>query len=285
MLALLRHDGDTNTVRRLCEEEIPDFLKEGELPVPLGSSPINRFYSVDTSVFVQDVFNAIQYRSYLPNAPPAPSLSTLFSAPTGASAPLLPGLGVEGAPRGPQSNLRKRSFHDDLTGPAGGQDFQYNGSDARAFKQMRRGGGSAGAGGRLDNGFAGGRGGRHEPAPMNLPQMPAGMPPLDPNNPMAAILAMQAMGFPVPGMPGFPSAPSPTGFQSGAEKSPRMAGPGNARKGRCQDYDTKGFCALGNSCPFEHGTDSIYVPPGGNEGMSTFIFLELGVVEVTGASI
>jgi hypothetical protein len=29
VLALLRHDGDTDTVRRLFEEEIPDFLKEG----------------------------------------------------------------------------------------------------------------------------------------------------------------------------------------------------------------------------------------------------------------
>lgn len=30
VLALLRHDGDIATVRRLCEEEIPDFLKEGK---------------------------------------------------------------------------------------------------------------------------------------------------------------------------------------------------------------------------------------------------------------
>lgn len=30
VLALLRHDGDVATVRRLCEEEIPDFLKEGK---------------------------------------------------------------------------------------------------------------------------------------------------------------------------------------------------------------------------------------------------------------
>lgn len=29
VLALLRHDGDVNAVRALCEEEIPDFLKEG----------------------------------------------------------------------------------------------------------------------------------------------------------------------------------------------------------------------------------------------------------------
>jgi hypothetical protein len=31
---------------------------------------------------------------------------------------------------------------------------------------------------------------------------------------------------------------------------------------RCRDYDTKGFCARGNSCKFEHGQDSIYVPQG-----------------------
>lgn len=30
VLALLRHDGDENTVRQLCEAEIPDFLKEGK---------------------------------------------------------------------------------------------------------------------------------------------------------------------------------------------------------------------------------------------------------------
>jgi hypothetical protein len=29
VLALLRHDGDVKDVRKLCEEEIPDFLKEG----------------------------------------------------------------------------------------------------------------------------------------------------------------------------------------------------------------------------------------------------------------
>lgn len=31
VLALLRHDGDEAAVRKLCEEEIPDFLKEGKL--------------------------------------------------------------------------------------------------------------------------------------------------------------------------------------------------------------------------------------------------------------
>lgn len=31
VLALLRHDGDIGAVRKLCEDEIPDFLKEGAL--------------------------------------------------------------------------------------------------------------------------------------------------------------------------------------------------------------------------------------------------------------
>ncbi len=31
VLALLSHDGDGDTIRKLCEAEIPDFLKEGEL--------------------------------------------------------------------------------------------------------------------------------------------------------------------------------------------------------------------------------------------------------------
>lgn len=32
VLALLRHDGSPDEVRKLCEEEIPDFLKEGLSP-------------------------------------------------------------------------------------------------------------------------------------------------------------------------------------------------------------------------------------------------------------
>jgi RNA-binding protein 26 len=31
VLALLQHDGDAETIRKLCEDEIPDFLKEGQL--------------------------------------------------------------------------------------------------------------------------------------------------------------------------------------------------------------------------------------------------------------
>ncbi|KAI1170652.1 hypothetical protein F4777DRAFT_104563 [Nemania sp. FL0916] len=54
VLALLRHDGDVEAIRKLFEEEIPDFLRE------------------DAAAFTDDVLRAVEYRSYLPGAPPAP---------------------------------------------------------------------------------------------------------------------------------------------------------------------------------------------------------------------
>ncbi|KAL3418266.1 RNA recognition domain-containing protein [Phlyctema vagabunda] len=229
VLALLRHDGDVATVRRLCEEEIPDFLKE------------------DSSVFVQNVFDAIQYKSYLPGAPAPQHAPAAATAMFGSQPP--------GAPTGPQGS-RKRSFNERGDGDAQERGFQQGATDPRAFKQPRRGG-VMGRGGYNDYGVGrGGYGGR--PQSMNvqggaqqggypnipaMPSPPPGMPPLDPNNPMAAIMAMQAMGFPVPG---FPPATSPP----------------PVKKQRCRDYDTKGFCARGNTCMFEHGNDSIFVPSG-----------------------
>lgn len=233
VLALLRHDGDVDTVRALCEAEIPDFLKE------------------DSAVFVQDVFDAIQHKLYLPGAiaPPRAPIAP-FAPPSGPSA-LTYGAGVAGAPLGPQNGSRKRSYNDRGDGDA--QDRGYNpGGDqnGRVFKQARRGnmGGPMGRGnfGSFNNN-RGGFQGRDQGFLPGMPEPPPGMPPFDPNNPMAAILAMQAMGFPVPGLPGLPQQPT-------AERGPK--------KKRCRDYDQKGFCARGNTCMYEHGQDSIYVPPG-----------------------
>jgi hypothetical protein len=42
VLALLRHDGDINDVRKLCEEEIPDFLKEGTFARGLAGRSVSR---------------------------------------------------------------------------------------------------------------------------------------------------------------------------------------------------------------------------------------------------
>lgn len=141
--------------------------------------------------------------------------------------------------------------------------------NGRAFKQPRRGG-NTGRGGHFDT-QANAATGWHNQQSQNLPAMPGqgfpnmpqmpspppGMPPMDPNNPMAALLAMQAMGFPVPGMPGFPQDSPPTGqSRTTASNFP----PVTKKRQRCRDYDQKGFCARGNTCMFEHGNDSIYVP-------------------------
>ena len=101
--------------------------------------------------------------------------------------------------------------------------------------------------------------------PMPVP--PGGFPPLDPNNPLAAMMAMQAMGLPpLPGFPGLPSMGSPTAFSPVGGHAPGRGGKPTAKTGeRCKDYDTKGFCALGSSCPYEHGTDPIVIP-GQSEG-------------------
>ena len=274
MLALLRHDGDTNTVRALCEAEIPDFLKE------------------DSSVFVQDVFDAIHYKTYLPGAAPPPRRASLpFAPPTGPSAPMYGNIGLIGAPLGPQNGSRKRSYNDRGDGDAQDRGYQAGGDiNTRLYKQPRRGGNFGGPAGRGN--FNHGRGGfQGQSSPMNLqsllpqgfmpgmPSPPPGMPPLDPNNPMAAILAMQAMGFPVPGMPSVPPLNSP-----GNRGPPVQAMP--PKKQRCRDYDLKGFCARGNTCMFEHGQDSIYVPPvgAGDEYDPTSSSLMTGIEDSNGSS-
>ncbi len=82
----------------------------------------------------------------------------------------------------------------------------------------------------------------HTPAP---PTPPPGFPAFDANNPMAAFAIMQTMFPQMASM----LPPSPSGEQGSV---------GN--KVRCHDYDTKGYCTLGSSCPFEHGNDPIVAP-------------------------
>ena len=81
--------------------------------------------------------------------------------------------------------------------------------------------------------------------------------PLDFNDPFAAMLAMQALGF--PGMPPLPQlSPPPTqgGDSNWSRSNPPMKNRINAR---CRDYDTKGYCTRGNACPFNHGDNPIMV--------------------------
>lgn len=65
-------------------------------------------------------------------------------------------------------------------------------------------------------------------------------------------MQMQAMGMPYPQMPKFPMS-----FNSGRN---------SRRKGRCRDFDNKGYCSRGSTCPYDHGNESIFVPPMGPPG-------------------
>ncbi|PHH66800.1 hypothetical protein CDD81_5932 [Ophiocordyceps australis] len=212
VIALLRHDGDEPTIRALCEQEIPDFLDE------------------DPKAFLDDVFEAIKNKAYLPAQRPPPE-----SAPSHQLPPTLaqPGAVV----------TKKRAFDDQADGPGPVQ--QGGPQPPRSNKQARRGGR------RPVDDVANLHAGR---AAINLPlppQPPPGMPPFDPSNPMDTIMQLQAMGIP---FPAFPTFPQPS-FDA---RTPRN----QARKrGRCRDYDTKGYCSRGSTCMYDHGQESIYVPP------------------------
>ena len=208
---------------------------------------------------------------------PAPR-SPPFTAPSGPSG-AYGQLGARGGFNGAGQQSRKRSYNDRQEEGIGG-DTNYSRGD-RQMKHPRMGGVR---GGRGDNfGGRGGRGGRPVHQSPGIPGIPSpslmgfpGLPPpppgmaFDTNDPVAAMLAMQqTMGFPpLPGMPLPPQASSPTGFPPfPGQNSPGPSAPPKQRiNARCRDYDTKGFCARGNACPFEHGTDLIVIP-GQQEGM------------------
>ena len=177
---------------------------------------------------------------------------------------------------GPSQQSRKRSYNESQQ-EKGGYDSHYGRGD-RQMKQMRRGGMHNGRGGNFsggpDSGYPaqGNMSGLPLPPPgfQSMPMPPAAMP-FDPNDPIGAILAMQAMGFPpMPGMPDLSQAIPPTGFpQSGRQGSSEQAT--NVKRkisARCRDYDTKGLCERGHACPFEHGDNRIVIP-GQQEGMSS----------------
>lgn len=84
---------------------------------------------------------------------------------------------------------------------------------------------------------------------VSVDAMP-GMTHFDPKSALEAIMQMQAMGIPYPGMTEF-MAQMPHG--GGGRNSQR-------RRGRCRDFDTKGYCSRGNQCMYDHGNTSIYVP-------------------------
>lgn len=159
-----------------------------------------------------------------------------------------------------QNGPRKRSYYE-----RGGADVSNGREEApggRAMKQPRRGARFSDRGGRADNVnvFARSQGSAVTPSgylsqglqPPPFPaQHHANMPHFDPNNPVEALLKMQAMGIPLPQLP-------PTYGSLQGRRSPM--GKAAKRRRRCRDFETKGFCTR-KDCRFEHGSDAIYVPP------------------------
>lgn len=118
------------------------------------------------------------------------------------------------------SNSRKRGFDD------AGDTFDYDGYQQhgeRAHKQMRRGG-------RRNDDFGG------YATPGGMPNLP----PFDPTNPMEAFMRMQAMGMPFPGM---------------LDYHGNAPGPRQRKRGRCRDFDNKGYCSRGSTCVYDHSQE------------------------------
>ncbi|KAK7927374.1 hypothetical protein PG985_004372 [Apiospora marii] len=198
VLALLRHDGDAQGIRQVFEEEIPDFLRE------------------DSAAFTDDVFQAVQYKSYLPGAPPAPPAPHSVAPPAsqipqGPSAQQfsLPGQGAfadfQHTPYAdtpsafPGSTLRggkKRSYRDldapdtqQMSWGAYGANPYMQGPQP-PYKQARRGGPQAVRGGRFDDPYAsrgrGGYGAFPGPSGQHGPSFTAPDDAYNPNQPFPA---------------------------------------------------------------------------------------------------
>ena len=222
-------------------------------------------YNLDTAVFVDEIFKAIHTKTYS-------SRNSIFQSDTSSSPSFSAPLGPAGAYRslgagrslhGESQGSRKRSYNDGQEeGP--GLDPQYA-RDERQVKQMRRGG----RGGRADAVTP--RNGRgyfqdsifphavSSTAPLSFQSMPI-PPPFDSNDPLAAIMAMQAMGLPpLPGMPPLPQTGQPNIYPrfGGQNLSSSHGQRINFLRERCRDYDERFYCEKGDACPYEHGTDRL----------------------------
>ena len=279
VLALVRADTPEPELRLNVIENLEDFLRPSELLyfalkglLSFSEVLIQAVSFSDTAAFVDSVLMSIHTRSYKPgyiSSHTSPLASPTFAAPTGPVG-VYPQMSPQGGYSKSLPQSRKRSYNDRMEDESA-SDPHYGRSE-RQIKQIRRGGSRVDRGGAFSR--QGSRGGLHTSGspPNQSPQHPLGFPtmpappsglPFDPNDPMMAMMTLQAMGLPpLPGMPPISQVPSPTGYSSYVDQRSPGSDPPTRNKinARCRDYDTKGFCTRGNLCPFEHGNDHIVVP-------------------------
>lgn len=222
VLALIKTDEPDAELKQRCVTDLEEFLKD------------------NTPRFVDEVIAAVNSASYDPKTAAAAAAAAHS---TQAASGLQPIPSYDGSGYAPTSGTRKRSFHDDDTEM---RDAGFRGGQRgdRQSKYVRRGGFE-----QRGQGYA--RGGMH-PRPGEMPQMPG----LDPNDPMSALLAMQAMISNMPGMEGMPNFNGMPGMPGMPDLKKRMTGK------KCFDYENKGFCARGATCPYDHGGDQLVVGSG-----------------------
>lgn len=216
IIALLKHEGSKEEVRKLCEAEIPDFLTE------------------DPAKFLDDVFRTIAYKSYVPGAAPPPPTRAQGAEPVPAGA--FGGKADARHANGMPPRSRKRGYAD-LDAP---QEQYHQSQNPRPMKNPRWNGPQSSAQGDMRQG---------DYQPMALP-----MPIADSANPMAAFMNMDGnmpMGWPA---------------QIGGQFGNGGRGGRKKKNRRCRDFDTKGYCARGARCNYEHGHDGGLMPSMGNMG-------------------
>ena len=190
--------------------------------------PIPSIVGTSTSEYLPNPAHALNTPPlHAPKGPAATRASNgqhrLPDRPTGASASA-----NAQQEQGQRSRKRKQNERDTSQSRDGPS------SNDRPVKQTARRGGKNGRMGGLN---------AQAPAFAPMPNMPpfnpafGEIPPFDPGNPMAFLAMAAAFGIQLPGMP-----PMPAFNAQGAEKS----------NIRCADYDTKGFCAAGSLCPYQH---------------------------------
>src|SRR5690349_14742373 len=188
-MATLRQSGD------FAKKRSQIFLKKVKITILHEAHCLQSI--IDSSIFVKDLFDAVLYRSFIPGASPPPPISGPVSTPRNApSASSYNSFDMIGMPVAPNGS-RKRSFNDQGDGDA--QTGQIDTSaTGRVVKQPRLG--NLAPGGHYDNfgNYLSSQPNKRFPAPQGyhpLPGVPPGMPPPDANDPMATMMAMQAMGF------------------------------------------------------------------------------------------